>query len=95
MSNGDKGIVLMENPVNFMAPVVLNIRDNQIYDLGDPAVAGKIQIMDIMKTMDNRIIVDEETLKQFSSDSRLSNTLARYQERMKKKMAKSFDFSLL
>lgn len=89
LSNGDKGIVLMENPVNFMAPVVLNIRDNQIYDLGDPAVAGKIQIMDIMKTMDNRIIVDEETLKQFSSDSRLHDTLNNYQKKMKAKTSPS------
>ena len=79
----------MENPVNFMAPVVLNIRDNQIYDLGDPAVAGKIQIMDIMKTMDNRIIVDEETLKQFSSDSRLHDTLNNYQKKMKAKTSPS------
>ncbi len=95
LTNGEKAIVLVENPDNFMAPLILTIRNNQTYDLSDPEVAKKIRIADIMKTMDNRIVVDEDTLKQFSSDSRLSNTLARYQERMKKKMAKSFDFSLL
>ena len=85
---GDKGIVLIDNPVNFLAPIVLNIRDNQIYDLSDPAPAAKIQIKDIMKTMDNRILVDEETLKQFSSDSKISRTLNRYQTAMKEKMEK-------
>ncbi len=88
LSNGDKGIVLIDNPVNFLAPIVLNIRDNQIYDLSDPATAAKIQIKDIMKTMDNRILVDEETLKQFSSDSKISSTLNRYQKAMKEKMEK-------
>ena len=85
LSNGDKGIVLMENPMNFLAPVVLNIRDNQIYDLSNPKVSEKIQIADIMKTMDNRIVVDEETLKQFSSDSRLQSTLSRFRQKMRQK----------
>lgn len=89
LSNGDKGIVLAENPSNFLAPVVLNIRDNQIYDLSDPDTAGKLKISDIMKTMDNRIVVDEQTFKQFSSDSRLQGTLDRYQKRMKEKTKKS------
>ena len=75
----------MENPMNFLAPVVLNIRDNQIYDLSNPKVSEKIQIADIMKTMDNRIVVDEETLKQFSSDSRLQSTLSRFRQKMRQK----------
>ncbi len=95
LTNGEKAIVLVENPSNFMAPLILTIKDNKTYDLSDPEVAKKIRIADIMKTMDNRIVVDEDTLKQFSSDSRLSATLTRYQKRMKKKMAESYDFSLL
>lgn len=85
LSNGDKGIVLAENPMNFLAPVVLNIRDNQIYDLSDPKVSEKIQISDIMKTMDNRIVVDEQTLKQFSSDERLQKALNRFRQKMREK----------
>ena len=85
LSTGDKGIVLMENPDNFMAPVILNFRDNQIYDLNDPKIAKKMQIADIMKTMDNRIVIDEETLKQFTSDDRLKDTLNRYHKAMQKK----------
>lgn len=87
LTNGEKAIVLVENPDNFMAPLILTIRDNRTYDLSNPEVAKKIQIADIMKTMDNRIMVDEDTLKQFSSDSKLSDTLKRYQQRMKKRMA--------
>jgi hypothetical protein len=71
LSTGDKGIVLVENPTDFMHPVILRFSDNQIYDLSDPKVAAKIQVTDIMKTMDNRIEVDEETLRQFVPDSRL------------------------
>lgn len=85
LSNGDKGIVLMENSMNFLAPVVLNIRDNQIYDLSDPKVAEHLQIADIMKTMDNRIVVDEKTLKQFSSDSKLQNALAIFRQKFREK----------
>ena len=71
--------------MNFLAPVVLNIRDNQIYDLSDPKVAEHLQIADIMKTMDNRIVVDEETLKQFSSDSKLQNALAIFRQKFREK----------
>lgn len=85
LSNGDKGIVLMENPMNFLAPVVLNIRDNQVYDLSDPKISETIQIADIMKTMDNRIVVDEQTLQQFSSDSKLQSTLVRFKQKMREK----------
>lgn len=81
LSTGDKGIVLMENSQNFLAPVVLNIRDNHIYDLSNPMVAAKIQIIDIMKTMDNRIVIDETTLKQFSSDTKIKTTLNKYKEK--------------
>ena len=88
LTNGDKAIVLVENPNNFMAPLILNIRDNKTYDLSDPVVVRDIQISDIMKTMDNRIVVDEDTLKQFSADSRLQSTLKRYKQRMAQKLAK-------
>lgn len=88
LTNGDKGIVLIENPVNFMAPVILNFRDNRIYDLSDPKTAETWQIADTMKTMDNRIVVDEETLKQFSADEKLKNALARFNRKMQDKLKK-------
>lgn len=78
LSNSDKGIVLTENDHNFMAPIILSIKDNQIYDLSDPKVADQLQIVDVMKTMDNRIVIDSDTLKCFSSDPKLQRTLEKF-----------------
>lgn len=64
----EKAMVLMENPDNFMQPLILKFSDNRIYDLRDPEVNQEIQVLDIMKTMDNRIMVDEATLKHFYAD---------------------------
>ncbi len=82
LSTGDKGIVLMENPEDFMHPVILCLSDNQIYDLSRPAAAKKIQIIDIMKTMDNRILVDQDTIKQFVPDDRLKELTAKCRRRL-------------
>lgn len=68
LTTGDKAMILESNPTSFLQPLVLNFTDNQIYDLGDPEVHEKIQIADIMKTMDNRIAIDEDTLKQYQTD---------------------------
>ncbi len=71
LSTKDKGIVLVENPRNYMEPVILRLSDNSVYDLSDPTVARRIRIVDLMKTMDNRIEIDEDTLKQFVADERI------------------------
>lgn len=84
LSTGDKGIVLIENTTNYMRPVILRLGDNKIYDLSLEADFRKIQILDIMKTMDNRISVDEETLKQFVPDEKLKELTAHFRERLQK-----------
>lgn len=71
LSTKDKAIVLVENPDDYLKPVILRFRDNQIYDLSDPEISRRFQIVDIMKTMDNRIEIDENTLKQFVADKRI------------------------
>lgn len=71
LSDGNKGIILVENPEDFIHPVVLNLGDNRIYDLSLPAIAKKLQITDIMKTMDNRVIISEETIREFIPDKHL------------------------
>ena len=65
-----------------MAPVILNFRDNQIYDLNDPKIAKKMQIADIMKTMDNRVAMDEETLKQFVPDEKLRQLTQEFRRKL-------------
>lgn len=83
LSTRDKGIVLVENPKNYMEPVILRLSDNQIYDLSDPAVSQNIQIVDLMKTMDNRVEIDEDTLKQFHADERIIEMTEKYKKHKK------------
>ncbi len=77
LSNGEKGMVIESNPYNFLAPIVLQFKNNQILNFGDLKVASKIQIVNIMKTMDNRIKIDNDTLKHFHSDKNLSGQLSK------------------
>ena len=81
LSTKDKGIVLVENPRDYLKPVILRLSDNQLYDLSDPAVAHKIQIIDIMKTMDNRVEIDENTLKLFVADQRIIEMTNRFRKK--------------
>jgi len=80
LNNGEKAVVLVENHKNYMQPVILRLRDNNIYDLSDPVVNRRIQIVDIMKTMDNRVAIDAETIKQFNADERIIEMTKRYRE---------------
>lgn len=75
LSNGEKGMVVESNSKNIMAPIVLLFSNNKLYDLEQPATARKMQIVDLMKTMDNRIHIDEETLKHFKTDPLLQKTM--------------------
>lgn len=63
LTNGEKALVIAENQENILRPMVLNFRDNQILDLSDDRVYKEIRIEDIMRTMDNRHIMDTKTLK--------------------------------
>ena len=65
-TNGDKGLVVTANESNVLEPFVLSFKDNKLYNLGDSAVARSMQIKDIMKTMDNRHVVDSDLLKQYT-----------------------------
>lgn len=69
LSNGDKGLVITENPTDILYPFVLSFRDNQILNLADSSVASGVHIVDIMKTMDNRHIVDHEALEKYKGET--------------------------
>ena len=79
LTNGDKGLVLETNERDFNHPVVLRFRDNQVLDLSDPKVSKTVQIADVMHTMDNRVKMDAETLKQFTTDENSSKMVKKYQ----------------
>lgn len=83
LSTKDKAIVLVENPKNYMEPVILRLKDNQIYDLSDPAISRKIQIIDLMKTMDNRVEINEDTLKLFTADERIKEMAEKFRKKTK------------
>ena len=82
LSTRDKAVVLIENPEDFMRPVILRLHDNQVYDLSDPKVYMQFQIVDLMKTMDNRIEIDAETIKQFKADPRLVEMTNRIRQKL-------------
>ena len=62
LSTGEKALVLAENSFNILQPMVLCFKDNSILDLS-LKVNNDIYVMDIMKTLDNRYIMDTDTLK--------------------------------
>lgn len=63
LSTGDKAIVILNNDLDIFRPVVLGFKNNNIMDLGDKKTYGDIEVVDIMKTMDNRNIMDIKTLQ--------------------------------
>lgn len=64
LNNGDKALVITENKQNVLRPMILNFRDNRVLDLYDDIIFEDIWIEDVMKTMDNRYIIDTRTLRE-------------------------------
>lgn len=65
LTNNEKGLVIRENEKDILRPMVLGFDYNKIYNLDMGSVYKEVQLKNIMKTMDNRIKVDPETLKQY------------------------------
>ena len=57
--------MLSENPSDILSPMVLCFSDNSIMDLSDKSSYGDIEIMDVMKTMDNRHEMGTEMLEKY------------------------------
>ena len=69
LTTGDRGLVIAAGAMNVLEPFVLSFRDNQIYNLGDPSIAAEVQIKDIMRTMDNRHVMDPDMLANYSGET--------------------------
>jgi hypothetical protein len=78
LSDGEKALVLMDNPADYTRPMVLKFSNNIIYDLSDPTIGDSLKIVDIMKTMDNRIHIDENTLQHFTTDQYIKDATDRF-----------------
>lgn len=63
LNTGEKALVITANEQNILQPMVLMFRDNSIVDLSNERMYGDLEIKDIMKTMDNRYVMDMELLK--------------------------------
>lgn len=65
LSNGSKALVLSVNPQNVLWPMVLCFSNNEVMDLSNRRLFDDIEIVDIMKTMDNRYVIDNESIKKY------------------------------
>lgn len=63
LNTGEKALVIKENETDILRPMVLSFQDNSIVDLSDEKLYGDIEIVDIMKTLDNRYIFDTDALQ--------------------------------
>ncbi len=63
LNNGEKALVVRTNPNDLLHPVVLTFGKNEIIDLSDRKTYDDLDINDIMKTMDNRHVIDQDALK--------------------------------
>lgn len=67
LNTGEMAMVLVENTNNILRPMVLGFGDNSIIDLENEKMYGDIEIVDVMKTMDNRHVMDTETLEKYGA----------------------------
>lgn len=66
LTNGEKGLILTENTDNILKPIVLGFNNNRVYNLDNSNES--VQIRDIMKSMDNRTIIDRELLEEYKKE---------------------------
>ncbi len=63
LSTGEKAIVIQNNDLDILRPMVLGFRNNNVMDLSNREYKD-LEITDIMKTMDNRHVMDTELLRE-------------------------------
>jgi len=62
LSNGNKALVVRKNVANVLKPVVLDFTTNELMDLMDTKLYGDLYIVDTVKTMDDRYVMDPSKL---------------------------------
>ncbi len=63
LNTGEKALVIKTNDRDFLRPTILSFRDNSIIDLSNKGAYGNLEITDIMKTMDNRYVMNTSQMK--------------------------------
>lgn len=64
LNTGEKALVLAANEQDILRPMILMFRDNSIVDLSDTDRYDDLEIKDIMRTLDNRHVMNMDLLKQ-------------------------------
>ncbi|MCQ2519732.1 MAG: HD domain-containing protein [Lachnospiraceae bacterium] len=59
LTSGEKALVISINPSDVLRPMVLMFSTNEIIDLSNRTLFDDIEIADIMKSMDNRYVMDQ------------------------------------
>ena len=62
----EKGLVIRGNEDAIFEPIVIEFSTNTMYDISLPSVKNEVKIVDVMKTMDNRIQLDHDLLDQYA-----------------------------
>ncbi|MEE3468257.1 MAG: HD domain-containing protein [Eubacterium sp.] len=62
----EKGLVIRGNEDAIFEPIVIAFDSNTMYDISLPTVKSEVKIIDVMKTMDNRIQLDHDLLDQYA-----------------------------
>lgn len=65
LNNGQKALVISASDSNVLEPMVLCFSDNSIIDLSNKSMYDGLEITDIMKTMDNRVVIDPEMMSKY------------------------------
>lgn len=68
LTNGERGLVVEGNDEDVLAPMILSFKDNTIYNMADKYISKEIQIKDIMRTMDNRHVIDRDMLEKYAGE---------------------------
>lgn len=63
LSNGSTALVVSTNYGNVLRPVVIDFRTNELMDLSDLVLFDDIEIVDIVKKMDRRYVMDASLLR--------------------------------
>lgn len=60
LTNGEKGLVLTESEYYPLRPTVLGFKTNQMYDLSQKKVYEQVKIKSVLKTLDNRFLMNSD-----------------------------------
>ncbi len=73
LSTGEKALVISANQKDIFRPMVLCFSTNTILDLSMTALYSDIEIIDVMKTYDNRYVMNEDEVKAAMSSGKAAD----------------------